>query len=163
MIALLMIALFAPGAPTCDATLLRKVETALQKAPPAQHHILALVGTAEACRLPNGLKAGVQAMQSAPPDRRAMLAAKAISESIPQWVAACPAGIEVFQRIATMAPATRVLHAFKQCKVERFGVKLADLGTPAQLSLLGLMVAHHVRGFNPKASPTLITALLREQ
>jgi hypothetical protein len=163
MIALLFVALFAPGGPTCNAAELAKVDNAIKNVRADKQHIIALVGTAEACTLPAGLKAGVQAIQSAPPDRRAMLVEKSISESIPQWVGACPGGIDVFQRLATMAPATRVLHAFKACKVDRFGVKMSDLGTPPQLSLMGLMIAQHVRSFDPKASPRLIKALLHEQ
>ena len=166
MLALLTLLLAAPtpvataAAPTCKADVIAVVEKGLAQLRPEQQHVFALRGVTEACTLPEGLAKGARAFDTAPPSSRPMLVAKAISQSLPQWTAACPGGVETLQRMMQVAPATRTLTLWKQCNIERFGIPLKAMGKPANLSPLGLMLGHVVHTWNPKAAPLLVKSLL---
>lgn len=148
------------GGPGCNAETIAIVDEALSKMRPERHHTFAFRGVAESCTLPPELDRGTRDMESAPPDRRAMLEAKTISASLPQWMDACPGGIETLTSLARMAPATRSLALWKQCNMARFGVPFEAVGKTNTLSPLGLVLAHWVHSWNPKASPRLVKALL---
>ena len=164
MLALLAVLLAAPpaaatGQPTCKADVLGVVEKGLAQMKPERQHAFAMRGVAEACVLPPALSKGARDMEAAPPEHRALLEARAITQAIPQWMAACPGGIETLQRMAQVAPATRALMFWKQCDVARFGLAPAALkGTSP--SPLGLVLAHLVRAHDPKVAPSILKALL---
>lgn len=165
MLAFLAVLLAAPpvattGHPTCRATDMQAIEKALVQMKPARQHVFALAGIAQACPMPEPLAKGARDISASAPEQRASLEARAIIQALPQWMAACPGGIKTLQRMAQLAPATRALTLWTQCKMDRFGVPLESLGKPPKLSPLGLVLAHLVRTYDPKASPHLIKALL---
>lgn len=163
-LALLALILAAPpaatGGPTCKAETIAVVDKALRPMRPDRQHSFALRGVAEACALPAGLDQGARELQSVPPDMRAMIEMKSITASLPQWMAACPGGIETLQKMAQLAPTTRTLALWTQCKLDRFKVPLKAIGAGNSLSPMGLVLAHLVHTWNPKVSPRLIKALL---
>jgi hypothetical protein len=162
--ALLALALAAPpiattGHPTCRATDMQAIEKALVKMEPARQHVFALVGVAQACAMPEPLAKGARDISASAPEQHTSLESRAITQALPQWMAACPGGIQTLQRMARAAPSTRALTLWRECKMDRFGVAQAARNGMSP-SPLGLISAHLVFTRDPKVSPLLLQALL---
>ncbi|MEZ4466795.1 MAG: hypothetical protein R3F60_30000 [bacterium] len=152
---LLVAALLAP--PTCRPPDLVKVAAALEAAPARHRHLLALVGVAEACALPAAVARAAHDRAGAPPGQAAALEARAISQAVELWNAACPGGIKLFAKLAAAAPDQRPPLFHAGCQLDRLGIPLPAPGT--EISPLGVMLAAVVHPVDPALGP-LVQALV---
>ena len=123
------------GPSPCDDAKLQEVAGALDQVPADKRPLLALRMATELCPKPAGLAASLQALESAPPDMRAMLQAKAVQENPKAWAAGCKGGIKLLQTLATVAPDQRGPMLWKGCDLARF-----DFATAAEAGEGALVV-----------------------
>lgn len=127
----------------------KKAKDAIVTAPAEMRAVLAAAAIAELdqAALPASLVEGLKALTHAPPDMRATLLAKSLSENLGLLEEVCGSdGKQLMQSMATMDPAGRESALWEGCDMERHGVisKSDRAVSDPMLALFAHMVFVHV-------------------
>ena len=139
--------------PPVDAVQAEKLGSALRSVDGEVAPELASAGLAEleAGRLPPSFIEGLQAITRAPPDQRAMLIAKSLSENVVMLNHLCGDGVGVMRSLATLAPEQRGDALFDGCKLADHGLvdRAAMAKRDGMMVLMGHLVFDHLSRGGP--------------
>ncbi|KIG12334.1 hypothetical protein DB30_01566 [Enhygromyxa salina] len=134
--------------PEVDAKAASELGEALKSADAHARPVLAAVGLAETerDRLPDPFIEGLEALQNTPPEMRAQLLAKALSESMSMLDHMCGDGRKLMQSLATIAPDQRGVAIYEGCGLEKHGLLTkADMSArDGMMVLMGSLVFDHL-------------------
>ena len=134
--------------PAVDEKGANSLGEALKNAEDHQRPLLAVVGLAEieGGRLPPPFIKGLDAIQNAPPEMRAQLLAKALSESMSMLDHLCGDGRKLMQSLATMAPEQRAVAIYEGCSLDKQGLltKAEMNSRDGMMVLMGSLVFDHL-------------------
>lgn len=137
----LLFASLATAAP-CSADDTAAVVEALTQVPASLRSELATLGFSQACPGATVMSEATAKIGQTPPDYRGMIEMKAVVEAPQRWIAICPGGLDVAQRVAQVAPSEKRGVIWSGCQLAEQGwFTEAEWSAASGLTFLPLMAA----------------------